>query len=68
MIWLSGLGGIQPIGSQIATANIAGYTWNLWSGPNSNWHVYSFVSAGGDITDFNADLNGFFRRLLDSAV
>lgn len=65
MIWLSGRGGIQPVGSQITTATpIAGYTWNLWSGPNANWHVYSFVSSTGDITNFSADLLEFFKYLI----
>jgi len=65
MIWLSGLGGIQPVGQQITTGTqVAGYSWNLWSGPNSNWHVFSFVSASGDINNFNVDLNAFFQYLI----
>ncbi|KAF9447744.1 glycoside hydrolase family 12 protein [Macrolepiota fuliginosa MF-IS2] len=65
MIWLSGLGGIQPVGSQIQSGiSLAGHTWNLWSGPNSNWKVLSFVSASGDITSFNADLKVFFDYIV----
>ncbi|KAH9483357.1 Xyloglucan-specific endo-beta-1,4-glucanase A [Psilocybe cubensis] len=65
MIWLSGLGGIQPVGSQIQTGiNLAGHTWTLWSGPNSNWRVFSFVSASGNINNFSADLNPFFQYLI----
>ncbi|KAJ7503036.1 endocellulase [Mycena galericulata] len=65
MIWLSGLGGIQPVGSQITTATpIAGYTWNLWKGPNSNWEVFSFVSSTGNINSFDVDLNAFFTYLV----
>ncbi|KAK7057626.1 xyloglucan-specific endo-beta-1,4-glucanase A [Favolaschia claudopus] len=65
MIWLSGLGGIQPVGSQITTGtSIAGHTWNLWKGPNSNWQVLSFVSSAGDINSFNVDLNDFFKYLI----
>lgn len=64
MIWLSGLGGIQPVGSLIKSGiSIAGYQWNLWTGPNSNWQVYSFETAQGDITNFNVDLNEFFTYL-----
>lgn len=63
MIWLSGLGGIQPVGSQIlSNVEIAGHSWNLWKGPNANWEVLSFVSATGNINDFNVDLNDFFRK------
>ncbi|RDB30199.1 Xyloglucan-specific endo-beta-1,4-glucanase A [Hypsizygus marmoreus] len=65
MIWLSGLGGIQPVGSQITSGiSVAGHTWNLWRGPNANWQVLSFVSAQGDIKNFNADLNEFFKYII----
>ena len=58
---------IQPVGSQILSGlNIAGHNWNLWKGPNSNWEVFSFVSANGDITDFNADLKDFFDYLVQN--
>ncbi|KAI8986250.1 endocellulase [Trametes punicea] len=67
MIWLSGQGGIQPVGSQIQSGiQLAGHTWNLWRGPNSNWQVLSFVSANGDITSFNADLKDFFDYLVQN--
>jgi len=67
MIWLSGLGGIQPVGSVIkSNITIAGYQWNLWNGPNQNWEVFSFETANGDITDFNVDLNEFFTYLTEN--
>ncbi|KAJ7125186.1 endocellulase [Mycena epipterygia] len=66
MIWLSGLGGIQPVGSQITTGTpIANHTWNLWKGPNANWEVLSFVSATGDLNSFNVDLKDFFTYLIE---
>ncbi|KAJ7290369.1 endocellulase [Mycena rebaudengoi] len=65
MIWLSGLGGIQPVGSQITTGTVvANHTWNLWKGPNANWEVFSFVSAAGNLNSFNVDLNDFFKYLV----
>ncbi|KAJ7169149.1 endocellulase [Mycena crocata] len=65
MIWLSGLGGIQPVGSQITTGTVvANHTWNVWKGPNANWQVISFVSAAGDLNSFNVDLNDFFEYLV----
>ncbi|EIW52355.1 endocellulase [Trametes versicolor FP-101664 SS1] len=61
MIWLSGKGGIQPVGSQVQSGiSLAGHNWTLWKGPNANWEVLSFVSQDGDITNFNADLKKFF--------
>ncbi|KAJ7876122.1 endoglucanase [Mycena olivaceomarginata] len=66
MIWLSGLGGIQPVGSQITTGTVvANHTWNLWKGPNANWEVLSFVSAAGDLNSFDVDLNDFFTYLVE---
>ncbi|KAJ7496847.1 endocellulase [Mycena latifolia] len=65
MIWLSGLGGIQPVGSQITTGTVvANHTWNLWKGPNANWEVLSFVSAAGNLNSFDVDLNDFFTYLV----
>lgn len=57
------------MGSQITTGtSVAGHTWNLWKGPNANWEVLSFVSAEGDITDFNVDLNDFFSKYLFAEI
>lgn len=62
MIWLSGLGGIQPVGSKVTSGiSLAGHTWDLWKGPNSNWQVLSFVSTS-EIKNFNANLNEFFSE------
>ncbi|KAG8220417.1 putative glycoside hydrolase 12 [Butyriboletus roseoflavus] len=67
MIWLSGLGGVQPVGSlQTSGVSLAGYTWDVWEGPNSNWETISFVSQDGDINNFSADLNTFFIWLMDN--
>lgn len=61
MIWLGALGGAGPIsstGSTIATPNIGGVSWNLYSGSHSQMNVFSFVapsnigSFSGDLTDF----------------
>ncbi|EED80546.1 endo-1,4-beta-D-glucanase [Postia placenta Mad-698-R] len=67
MIWLSGEGGIQPVGSESTSGiSLAGYTWNLWAGENTNWETYSFVSASGNINDFSGDLTDFFNYLYDN--
>ncbi|KDQ52797.1 glycoside hydrolase family 12 protein [Jaapia argillacea MUCL 33604] len=68
MIWLSGLGGLQPVGSLVTSSiSLAGYTWDLWKGPSSStWEVFSFIphTAGTSITSYNADLNVFFTYLI----
>ena len=53
---------VGGIGNVVASnLNIGGHIWTLKYGPNANWEVFSFITADGDITDFNADLNDFFR-------
>lgn len=42
MVWLNHTGPIQPIGSKIGTATVAGATWDVWSG-NTGWNVISYV-------------------------
>ncbi|KAI1084878.1 concanavalin A-like lectin/glucanase domain-containing protein [Whalleya microplaca] len=65
MIWLAADGGAGPIsktGQTIATPTIAGSSWNLYTGPNGDTTVFSFV-AKSNINNFNADLNQFFTYL-----
>ena len=65
MIWLSNRGPVGGIGSTVAQGlQLGGHTFDLKHGPNSNWDVFSFITAEGDITDFQADLNDFFRAFL----
>ena len=67
MIWLSGEGGIQPVGSSIQTdISLANVSWTLWNGPNSNWQVFSFVSTNGNINNFSGDLVDFFDFLVQN--
>ncbi|KAJ0106979.1 glycoside hydrolase family 12 protein [Diaporthe amygdali] len=69
MVWLAAYGGAGPISSTgstpIATTTIAGHTWKLYSGPNGDTTVYSFV-ADSTITSFSGDLNLFFKYLTSS--
>jgi cellulose 1,4-beta-cellobiosidase len=55
MIWLSSRGGVQPFGSQTATASIAGFNWNVWTGQQSAWKIISYVlnPAGTSFVDLN---------------
>jgi len=65
MIWLSARGGAGPVGSQVATANVAGTSWALHQGTVENWTVFSFV-APSEITSFSADLMDFFNYLVQN--
>jgi xyloglucan-specific endo-beta-1,4-glucanase len=65
MVWVKAEGGAGPIGGQIATYSINGYTWDLHSGPNGATTVYSFV-ATTTITNVNFDLYAFYKTLISA--
>jgi endoglucanase len=44
MIWFNHQGSIQPIGSPVGNATIAGQTWQVWQGSNGQNDVVSYVS------------------------
>lgn len=68
MIWLAALGGAGPIsntGSAVATPTIGSVSFKLYSGPNGNTTVYSFV-AESETTSFSGDLLDFYTYLESS--
>ncbi|QKX55431.1 uncharacterized protein TRUGW13939_02524 [Talaromyces rugulosus] len=65
MVWLGKYGSIQPLGSQIATANVAGITWQLWYGTNGSQKTYSFVASSAQTT-WSGDLMDFFNYLAEN--
>jgi Glycosyl hydrolase family 12/Cellulose binding domain len=58
MIWLNHQGSIQPVGSRVATASIAGSTWDVWFG-NIGWNVISYVRTSGT-SSLSFTVNDFF--------
>ncbi|MFC3504726.1 cellulose binding domain-containing protein [Micromonospora krabiensis] len=62
MIWLNRQGSIQPIGSPVGTATLAGRTWEVWRGSNGSNNVISYVapspisSLSFSVLDFIADV------------
>lgn len=68
MVWLAAIGGAGPIsstGSTVATPTIGGYTWDLYSGPNGDTTVYSFV-ASSEIESWSGDMMDFFNYLVEN--
>ncbi|KAK7184089.1 endoglucanase a precursor [Paraphaeosphaeria sporulosa] len=67
MIWVSRLariGGVYPIGNKVTTVNVAGYSWDLYVGPNGSMKVFSFIPSDGSWKlSFNADVKQFFNYL-----
>ena len=60
---LGRLGSVWPIGQSIGNVNVAGQNWELWDSYNGAMRVFSFVTPGGQINNFNADLKAFFNHL-----
>lgn len=61
MIWLNKVGPIQPIGSQVGTATVAGRSWQVWSGGNGTNDVLSFVAPSA-ISSWSFDVMDFVRE------
>ncbi|WP_449343582.1 GH12 family glycosyl hydrolase domain-containing protein [Streptomyces lusitanus] len=61
MIWFNRVGPIQPIGSQVGTATVAGRTWEVWSGGNGTNDVLSFVAPSA-ISSWSFDVMDFVRE------
>lgn len=62
MIWLAQLGGVQPIGKNTGTVNIAGHTWDLFDGTIGTQRTFSYI-AKSQINNFSGDVMDFFRHL-----
>jgi hypothetical protein len=57
MIWLDYNGSIQPAGSQVGTANIAGASWQVWYS-NIGWNYVAYRRVGA-ASSISADLKAF---------
>jgi len=63
MVWLNHTGSIQPVGSNTGqTVNVAGHSWQVWTGNNGQNNVVSYVNAG--ITSITFDVMAFVRDTL----
>lgn len=67
MIWLAHTDGIQPQGSNIANnISIAGATWNIWTGQNTNegvtWNTITYVRTTSTNSVKKLDLAAFIKE------
>jgi hypothetical protein len=62
MIWINHSGSIQPGGSQIGTANIGGYTWDVWFS-QVDWNFITYK-----ITSPRTNINLDYRPFIDDAI
>ncbi|GAA2253445.1 glycosyl hydrolase family 5 [Streptomyces ruber] len=67
MIWFNKVGPIQPIGSQVGTATVAGRSWQVWSGSNGSNDVLSFVAPAA-IGSWSFDVMDFVRETVSRGL
>ncbi|MGW3466459.1 GH12 family glycosyl hydrolase domain-containing protein, partial [Streptomyces olivaceoviridis] len=67
MVWFNKVGSIQPVGSQVGTATVAGRQWQVWSGNNGGNDVLSFVAPSA-ITSWSFDVMDFVRQAVSRGL
>jgi cellulase/cellobiase CelA1 len=67
MVWFNRVGSIQPVGSQVGTATVAGRQWQVWSGSNGSNDVLSFVAPSA-ITSWNFDVMDFVAQAVSRGL
>jgi len=60
MIWFNRQGSIQPIGSSVGSATVAGRTWDVWRGNNGGNNVISYL-APSPISSWNFSVLDFIN-------
>jgi hypothetical protein len=67
MVWFNHVGSVQPVGSQVGTATVAGRQWQVWSGNNGSNDVLSFVAPSA-ITSWSFDVMDFVRQAVSRGL
>ncbi|MFE9678494.1 cellulose binding domain-containing protein [Streptomyces sp. NPDC006259] len=67
MVWFHKVGSVQPVGSQVGTATVAGRQWQVWSGNNGSNDVLSFVAPSA-ITSWSFDVMDFVRQAVSRGL
>ncbi|MFF7373148.1 GH12 family glycosyl hydrolase domain-containing protein [Streptomyces tricolor] len=67
MVWFNKVGPVQPVGSQVGTATVAGRQWQVWSGNNGSNDVLSFVAPSA-ITSWSFDVMDFVRQAVSRGL
>jgi Glycosyl hydrolase family 12 len=58
MIWLNHRGSVRPYGSQVATATVAGHSFQVWFG-QQGWNTISYSMVPGITSVQNLDIGQF---------
>lgn len=67
MIWFNRVGSVQPVGSPVGSATVAGRQWQVWSGNNGTNDVLSFVAPSA-MDSWNFDVMDFVRHTVSRGL
>lgn len=67
MVWFNHVGSIQPVGSKVGTASVAGRSWDVWTGNNGGNDVISFVSSSA-IDSWSFDVKAFANETISRGL
>ncbi|WP_330295136.1 GH12 family glycosyl hydrolase domain-containing protein [Streptomyces sp. NBC_00503] len=67
MVWLNKVGPVQPVGSPVGTATVAGRQWEVWSGNNGSNDVLSFVAPSA-ISSWTFDVMDFVQQAVSRGL
>ncbi|MEU3661111.1 cellulose binding domain-containing protein [Streptomyces sp. NPDC032940] len=67
MVWFHHTGPVQPVGSKVGTATVAGRSWEVWSGDNGSNDVLSFVAPSA-IGGWSFDVMDFVRQAVSRGL
>lgn len=67
MIWYNHTSPVQPVGSRVGSANVAGRTWDVWTGNNGSNDVISFVAPSA-IGSWNFDVKAFANEAVSRGL
>lgn len=67
MVWFNHVGSVQPVGSKVGTANVAGRTWDVWTGNNGGNDVISFVAPSA-ISSWSFDVKAFANETISRGM
>jgi hypothetical protein len=67
MVWFNHVGSIQPVGSKVGSASVAGRTWDVWTGNNGGNDVISFVAPSA-ISSWSFDVKAFANETVSRGL
>ena len=67
MVWYNHIGPVQPVGSRVGTANVAGRSWDVWTGNNGSNDVISFVAPSA-IGSWSFDVKAFANETVSRGL